>query len=168
MDTSALFIRQSAEYLHEYHAKIVRCLGELSDEQIWYRPNDQSNSIGNLVLHLCGNVRQWIGEGVGGKPYPRERQQEFEERVPRERATLLSELTNTINDAADAIKRLTPEKLLEERIIQHRTLTVLEVIYHAVEHFSMHTGQIIWITKAQTGGNLRFYDVSGGHPKKNW
>jgi uncharacterized damage-inducible protein DinB len=168
MNTSTLFLRQSAEYLREYEAKIERCLGDLTEEQLWYRPNDQSNSIGNLVLHLCGNVRQWIGEGVGGKPYPRQRQQEFDERIPVPRSELLSKLRSTIDEATDALSRLTPDDLVEMRTIQARQLTILEAIYHAVEHFAMHTGQIIWITKAQTASNLQFYDVSGGHPKKNW
>ncbi len=168
MNTSTHFLRQSAEYLREYEAKIERCLGDLTDEQLWYRPNDQSNSIGNLVLHLCGNIRQWIGEGVGRKPYPRQRQQEFDERISVPRSELLSKLRSTIDEATDALSRLTPDDLVEMRTVQARTLTVMEAIYHAVEHFAMHTGQIIWITKAQMASNLHFYDVSGGHPKKNW
>jgi len=163
------FLVQSARYLQDdYVPRIARCLEQLSDEDVWWRPNEASNSIGNLVLHLMGNARQWIVHGVGGAQDVRTRQEEFDRREPLPKAELVERLRTTIAEAADVIGRVSPDRLLEPRLIQGYETTVLGAIYHVVEHFSMHTGQIIVLAKARTGRDLGFYVMQDGNPKPAW
>lgn len=167
--TPERFISCAREFLvEEYLPKIERCLERLTDEQIWWRPNEESNSIGNLVLHLCGNARQWIVSGVGGAPDQRERDAEFAQRESIERGELLALLRTTLSDVEQTLKNLTPETLLEKRAVQGSDVDVLEAIFHVTEHFSMHTGQIIMLTKMLTSTDLRFYDFESGEPVHRW
>ena len=154
--------------LDDYLPKIERCLERLTDEQIWWRPNEESNSIGNLVLHLCGNARQWIVSGVGGEADRRQRDAEFAQRelVPRDQ--LLSLLHSTLADVARVLRGLDPATLLERRTIQSSDVDLLEAIFHVTEHFSMHTGQIIMLTKLLTATDLRFYDFDADAPVERW
>ena len=162
------FIDQSREHLTgSYLPRIERCLDKLTDEQIWWRANPDSNSIGNLMLHLAGNVRQWIVSGVGGQPYVRQRQQEFDERGPLPREEVWSRLKGSVQDADRVLANVDLSILLERRQIQGYDVNVMEAIYHVVEHFSMHTGQIILLTK-MWAGDLAFYDVSHGDPRQAW
>jgi uncharacterized damage-inducible protein DinB len=149
------FLTESRRLLtHQFLPKIEQCLNALRDENVWWRPNEASNSVGNLLLHLCGNVSQWILEGIGGRPYERHRQQEFDERRALPKHELLHRIQSVVRDADEVIGAVDPREMLTRRQIQGYDYTVLEAIYHVVEHFSMHTGQIIWITKAQTGRDL--------------
>jgi uncharacterized damage-inducible protein DinB len=159
MDASKDFLRHSRELLvRDYLPKIERSLNQLTDQDIWWRPNEQSNSIGNLVLHLYGNVTQWMIGGVGGHTYERHRQQEFDERRPLPKSDLLARIREVIYAADGVLSDVTSEDLTSRRHIQGYDVTVLEAIYHVVEHFSMHTGQIIWIAKARTGDDLKLWE----------
>jgi len=156
------FLQESSRLLvSDYLPKIERCLEGLSDGDVWWRANEASNSIGNLVLHLCGNVTQWIIGGVGGRPYERHRQQEFDERTAIAAGELLRRLRAVVEEAGEVIGGLEGDALLTRRQIQAYDVTVLEAIYHVVEHFGMHTGQIILLTKARTGTNLRLWQPPG-------
>ena len=168
-DIATAFIAQSRSILmRDDLPRIERCLEKLSDEEIWWRANDESNSIGNLLLHLNGNVRQWIVSGLGGRPDARVRQEEFDERRILPRAELLKRLKETLAEADAVLAELEPSGLLESRHIQADDVTVLEAIYHVVEHFSMHTGQIILLAKTLKAGEIRFYDFSSGAPVETW
>jgi uncharacterized damage-inducible protein DinB len=134
---------------------------------VWWRANPESNSIGNLLLHLAGNVRQWIISGVGGATDERRRQQEFDEQGPMPSVEVLSRLRMTVEEADRVLAGISADSLLEGRTIQGRDVTVLEAIYAVVEHFSMHTGQIILLTKMWKG-DLGFYDLSSGIPRSQW
>ncbi|HWS56696.1 MAG TPA: DinB family protein [Pyrinomonadaceae bacterium] len=163
------FVAEARRHLlADYLPKIERCLERLNDEQAWWRAGEQSNSVGNLLLHLEGNARQWLVSGVGGAPDRRARDREFEERAHVPVATLLADLRATLAEADAALARLGPEALLERRHIQGHDVTVLAAVFHVVEHFSMHTGQIILLTKLLTGRDLAFYDFSGGKPRPRW
>jgi len=143
----------------------------LTDEQIWWRANEESNSIGNLVLHLCGNARQWIVCGVGGASDARDRDAEFAQREVIGRDELRSRLRSTLTDVEATLRQLKsqdPSVLLEQRTIQGSPVAILEAIFHFTEHFSMHTGQIIMLTKMMTASDLRFYDFSAGSPAHGW
>jgi len=130
-------------------------VGKLTPEQIWRRAADNDNAVGNLVLHLAGNVRQWILCGVGGQEDRRDRDSEF---AARSGDDVVSRLRPVVSEAVALIAALPPDRLTETRTIQkHYNVTVLEAIYHVVEHFSMHTGQIIFATKLLTGEDLEFY-----------
>lgn len=149
------FTEEARHFLSDYLKKIERCLESLSDEQIWWRPNEESNSIGNLLLHLSGNVRQWIVSGVGGAPDTRVRQQEFDERSQIPREELLARLNQTVAEADAVIARLDETTLLEQRTIQGHERMVLDAVFHVTEHFAMHAGQIIYVTKLMTGEDAR-------------
>ena len=153
--------------------KIERCLERLTDEQIWWRANEESNSIGNLVLHLCGNARQWIVCGVGRASSTRDRDAEFAQRETIERDRLLALLRTTLTDVDSTLRELEPklsdpQTLLARRSIQGSDVDVLEAIFHVTEHFSMHTGQIIMLTKMMTTADLRFYEFDTGVPVHRW
>lgn len=163
------FISQARLLLKtDYLPKIERCLEKISDEDVWWRPNADSNSIGNLLLHLSGNARQWIVAGVGGAQDARDRDREFEAREGLGRAELLDVLERTIDDVDLVLSSVQSGSLLDWRIIQGSEVSVLEAIFHVVEHFSMHTGQIILLTKTIAQSDLRLYDFSTGAPQPNW
>jgi uncharacterized damage-inducible protein DinB len=145
----------------DYLPKIEACLHRISEEDVWWRPNDASNSIGNLILHLCGNVTMWIIGGVGERSFERNRQQEFDERRHIPKAKLLEKLRRVVEDADDIIEALDDKTLLSRRHIQNYDVTVLEAVYHVVEHFGMHTGQIILLSKARLAEDLGLWRQPG-------
>src|SRR5882672_8466947 len=148
-----------AYFTDDYLPKIERSLELLTDEQIWWRANPQSNSIGNLLLHLSGNVRQWIVCGLGGAPDDRDRDSEFAQRDMIPRDELLARLKQTLTEADQALAKFDADKLLEKYLIQGSEVTAMAAIYHVVEHFSMHAGQIFLLTKQLTATDLHFYDL---------
>ena len=163
-----LFIGHSVAKLRQYQKRIGVCLDQLSPDQIWWREAETQNAIGNLILHLCGNVRQWIISGVGGAPDIRERDAEFAAREGATADELKAELDRTVNEAVTIIESLTSEQLLEPRTIQTYNKTVLEAVYQVVEHFSHHAGQILFATKLVTRKDLGFYSyLSSPSPKQN-
>ena len=167
--TSTEFITRARGFLrNEYLPKIERCLELLSDEQIWWRPNEDSNSVGNLLLHLCGNAQQWIVSGLGGEEDNRVRQSEFDERRIISREELLTRIRSTLSRVDATLEQFDESRLLETFQIQGTTVTALEAIFHVTEHFSMHTGQIILLTKMIGGKDLGFYDFSSGQPVHAW
>jgi uncharacterized damage-inducible protein DinB len=155
MSNEEEFLKFSCEKLTELNARIETCVAKLTPEQIWMRGAESDNAVGNLVLHLAGNVRQWIICGVGGAEDRRDRDSEFE---ARSGGDAIDRLRSTVAEAVAVLTALPHEKLGERRTIQkHWNVTMLEAIYHVVEHFSMHTGQIIFATKLLTGSDLGFY-----------
>jgi len=153
------FLAASRRYLvGEYPAKIDRALALLGDDHVWWRPNLRSTSIGHLVRHLAGNVRQWVCHGIGGAPDVRDRRAEFES-PPEDIQALREKLGASVRDADAVLAALSPDELHAPRSIQGLETTVLEAVYHVVEHFSTHTGQILWIAKARADVDLGFYQV---------
>ena len=152
-----VFIDFSVRKLRQSCERIETCVGTLSDEQIWWRGAETQNSIGNLVLHLCGNVGQWIVAGIGGAPDVRHRDSEFAARSEAGRDELLRRLRDRLEEAATVIDAVSAERLSDRIKPQQYEVSVLEAIYHVVEHFSHHTGQIIYATKLLTNQDLGFY-----------
>lgn len=138
--------------------RIIRCIEQLEDEQIWWRPNEESNSIGNLVLHLCGNLRQWIYSGLGKNEDLRNRQAEFDERTIISSGELREKLVSTMDLVYPVIANIPTEELLNIRSVQTFEETGLTILVHVTEHFSYHTGQIAYITKMLRNQPLGFYD----------
>jgi uncharacterized damage-inducible protein DinB len=164
-----LFLARSRYWLvKEYPIKIRRCIDTLPPEAIWERPNAQANSIGNLLVHLGGNVTEWILGGVGGQNVSRYRAGEFERRQGSDGATLLARLEDVLGRADLVLAALTEDDLTRALTIQGRETTVLAAVYHVVEHFSMHTGQIILLTKLHAPGSIRFYEDDGGLARPVW
>lgn len=152
----------------EYPTKLRLCLDTLPADALWRQPAPGSNAIGNLLLHLNGNVRQWIVSGVGGADDVRDRDSEFAAREGEAAAALLAKLERTLHQVDAVLARLTPDDLLGRRSIQSRDISVLEAVYHVTEHFAMHTGQIILLTKMFAPGSLLFYDDAGGQATPVW
>ena len=152
------FLDFSANKLIQNATRIKMCLGKLTDEQIWERGGENENAVGNLVLHLCGNIRQWIGHGAGGKQDIRTRDAEFAARGERTVEELVRLLDETVTEHAAVLRAIPPGDLMTTVNEQNRAgITKLEAIYQSVTHFNEHTGQIILLTKAYTGEDLAFF-----------
>ncbi len=136
--------------------RIQHCLGQLSDEQIWWRSQPSMNSIGNLILHLCGNVRQWIIAGLGGAADVRDRPAEFAERGPIPKAELLRKLESVVKEAKGVLGRLTADQALRNHRIQGFDESGLSAIFSSIPHFRGHTQEIIHMTRVQLGDGYRF------------
>jgi uncharacterized damage-inducible protein DinB len=156
MSLEKTILEYTADKLEQYCGRIETCVGKLTPEQIWTRGRENENAIGNLMLHLAGNVRQWILHGVGGQPDHRQRDTEFAARE-LDVDELKRRLRTTVDEAAALLRALPPARLAEPVTIQNYNVTVLTAILHVVEHFSGHTAQIIFITKLLTGEELGFY-----------
>jgi uncharacterized damage-inducible protein DinB len=138
----------------EYFPKIGKSLDAMSEEDVWWRPNEASNSIGNLILHLDGSTRMWVIGVAAGRPYERDRDAEFSARGSAPKAELLSRLRATLSEVDDALARLDEAALLAPREWKGRQITGLWAVTHAIEHFAMHTGQIIMLAKMKAGRDL--------------
>jgi uncharacterized damage-inducible protein DinB len=169
MDFASAFLERSRYYLTtEYRIKIRAAVESLPDAALWSRPNAESNSVGNLLLHLAGNVRQWIVSGVGGATDVRHRADEFQARDGADAATLLSALDAVLDDADAVLAKLTVSDLAASRMIQGRDVNVMEAVYHVVEHFAGHTYQIVLLAKMHSPGAIRFYEDAGGLARPVW
>ncbi len=152
------FLRATREMLLEQSWPRLRtCVESLTDEQIWWRPNPSSNSIGNLVLHLNGNVTQWIVVSFTRAADHRERPAEFSRTEGISREELLQTLAATMDRVSDVLNHVTEADLLAPYEIQGYRTTGLEAIYHVAEHFALHYGQIAYITKMLSDRDLGFY-----------
>ncbi len=157
-----LFLAQAQHTLQGVDLpRIEACARRLSEAQIWWRANPESNSVGNLILHLEGNVRQWVISGLGGAPDVRMREREFLERGPIPRRMMLGSLRRTVREACGVLRGLTGRKLARAYSIQGFRVTGLQAVFHVTEHFSLHTGQIILLTKSMQGKNLGFTLLPG-------
>jgi len=138
-------------------ARLKGCVESLSEEQLWWRPNEACNSIGNLLLHLDGNVREWLVASFNQLEDNRNRPAEFNQRESISASALLDQLGATIQQASKVLARLTSDDLLARYEIQGYKVSGLEVVYHVVEHFAMHYGQVLYIVKTLHGADLGFY-----------
>ncbi|AEE52343.1 DinB family protein [Haliscomenobacter hydrossis] len=141
----------------ESQVRLERCLNELSEADIWWRPNENSNSVGNLVLHLCGNARQWILAGLGGAADQRKRQAEFDERGPVSRAELIKKVQQLMSEIDATLDQLTPADIERPIVVQGFNETGMSILIHVVEHFSYHVGQMAYIVKARLDKQTNFY-----------
>ena len=154
------FVSYSVEKLREYDSRIDTCLRKLTDEQIWKRESEEENSLGNLVLHLCGNLSEWVLQALGGEAPSRDRDAEFNAREGNGCEELLARLHSTVERSVAVIEGLSADRLMEQVHIQRHHLPVLHAVYHVVEHFSQHTGQIMFATKSMTSEALGFFKHS--------
>jgi uncharacterized damage-inducible protein DinB len=156
--TTELFIEFSRHKLMEhYWPRLRECVESLTDEQIWWRPNNESNSIGNLVLHLNGNVRQWLVASFNRLEDQRERAAEFNQRERISGRAVTEQLGATMQQAAEVLSRLTEADLLTSFEIQGYKVKGLDAVYQVVEHFGLHYGQIVYVTKMLRSEDLGFY-----------
>ena len=168
-ELAAVFIDLSRRYLLEgFLPRILVALEHLEDSDLWWRPNDASNSAGNLVLHLCGNAQQWVVAGIGARRDVRRRQEEFDTRGGVSRAELTALIMRTFTDVDRELSTVSPTVLMEGRVIQGRRVSVLEAILHVVEHVSHHMGQLLWIAKARSGTDLGLWRIDDGVATPQW
>lgn len=153
---AAALAAEARRELEEALGRIRHCLDQLTDAQVWWRPHESMNSIGNLVLHLAGNLRQWIISGIGGAPDIRERPKEFAERGPIARQELLARLEEVVREAQAALASTSAADLLRPRRIQAFDVNGVGAIFHSVPHFRGHTQEIIHLTRTQLGESYRF------------
>ncbi len=169
MSVAENFLARSRYWLtKEYPIKLRHCVGALPQQAVWARPNASCNSIGNLLVHLTGNVSEWILAGVGGRQVTRNRAAEFAQQQGADGATLMDNLEAVLRDVDSVLADLSEADLQRALVIQDRETTVLAAIYHVVEHFSMHTGQIIYLTKLYAPGKIQFYEDAGGLARPTW
>ena len=158
VDVPAAFLDCSRHQLiEEYWPRLRSTVESLTDEQVWWRPNESSNSVGNLLLHLNGNVRQWLVSSFRQLDDRRDRPAEFNEHRIIPAAILLDQLGATLNEASDVLASLDESDLTATLNIQGYTVTGLQAVYHVVEHFGMHYGQILYIAKLLRAQDLGFY-----------
>jgi uncharacterized damage-inducible protein DinB len=150
----SIFLNTASSTLRQLSDRIGVCLGKLTDDQIWARGHETENSVGNLVLHLCGNVRQWIISGLGGKADIRERDLEFSTTGGIGAGELTARLSAIVTEAAAIVDGLTTDRLLHTYVVQNRSATGVEAVFRVVEHFGEHEGQIVYATKNLTGADL--------------
>ena len=151
-----------AVLIHEVRSRLVKgfpeqlriCVEVLDEGQLWSRPDAASNSVGNLVLHLCGSTRHFLGRGVGGSDYRRDRDAEFAERGPVPRPDLLRLLDDTVAESARILDGLAPERLMETTDRAGDAFTVLALLLRVSHHWAVHTGQAVFATKAMRPGAL--------------
>jgi uncharacterized damage-inducible protein DinB len=157
MSVESLFLQFSVDKLTQLAGRIEACLGMLDEDRIWARGRQNENAIGNLALHLAGNVRQWIISSLGNNPDHRDRDSEFAARGGHTAAELSAKLRGAVEQATQVISGLTTAQLTRMYEVQNYRVSGVEAVYHVVEHFSQHTGQIIFATKMLTGEELGFY-----------
>jgi len=163
------FVSRARYYLNtEYRAKLRQALNALPEESLWWRPHPQANSVGNLLLHLTGNIRQWIVGGVGLSPNERDRAAEFAAQAGGSLTELLAGLDTALDEVDAVLARLSARDLAEHRDIQGRHITVQDAVFHVVEHFSFHLGQIIYVVKLRAPGSIQFYEDAGGLARPKW
>lgn len=143
--------------MEENTPRIEKCLAELTEAEVWQRPNPASNSVGNLILHLCGNITQYAISSLGNKTDQRDRDAEFAAIEGFSKSELLDKLTSTVSQAVATIRSASREELLRVRAVQGFDLSGIGIIVHVCEHYSYHTGQIAFWTKILKNKDLGFY-----------
>ena len=154
--TTTAFLAEARKTLRRCGGKITHCLGQLSEDDVNWRPFAEANSIANIVAHLCGNVGQWIVAGVGGAADHRDRPGEFARELRSTSQELTEELERTLQRADDALAAVTAETILAPRKIQGYDETVLSAAFHAITHFEGHTHQVVYITRLRLGDRYQF------------
>ena len=156
-DLRDLFIDSIEVRIKESLDRIETCFGLLSEEMIWEKMNSQMNCAGNLVLHLNGNIRQYIISGLGMAKDVRQRNMEFElsSRIGKE--DLWSAHHNTVTEALRIIVSMKNSGLTKKLRIQGFETNATDVLIHVTEHYSYHTGQIALLTKILSEKDLGFY-----------
>ncbi len=157
------------ELLNEFKEQIIFRLDEssrmnmkslalISEEDVWKRFNQSSNSIGNLILHLCGNITQYAIASLGNKEDQRNRDIEFSTEEVYTKAELLSKLSATVQEAKRIILETSQEEYLRKREVQGFNFSGIGIVIHVTEHYSYHTGQIAFWIKQLKNKDLGFYD----------
>ena len=152
------FTHQSAYFMSLNPPRIEKCLAQLSEKEVWKKPNASSNSIGNLILHLCGNITQYIHSSLGNEKDVRERDLEFSTKDGFSKKELLEKITQVTQKSIHIIKNISKKELRRNRSVQGFDYTGIGIIVHVTEHYSYHVGQIAFWTKYLKDKDLGFYE----------
>ncbi len=158
MTVTTQFKEQSVFRLQEKKEHIAKCFRQLDDRDMWWQPNESSNSVGTIILHLCGNIGQYVLSSLGQQPDQRQRDLEFSARNSHNKAELLELISTTIDQASEVVNNCSEEELLRVRMVQGFSFSGLGVVLHAVEHLSYHTGQIAYLVKLKNDQQIGLYD----------
>ncbi|MFN5845096.1 MAG: DinB family protein, partial [Flavobacteriia bacterium] len=142
---------------NESYERIYKCLSMIDEKDLWRSPNEGIPTIGNMILHLCGNARQWILSGIGGRPDNRDRDQEFIIQSKIKKSELVFLLENLKVNLKQTIREMDPKTIDKKYLIQGFDVTGFSVLVHVIEHFSYHTGQITTLTKWLTNKQTDYY-----------
>ena len=153
---SGLVVDQASGELDEALRIIKHCVNQLTDDQVWWRPSESMNSVANLLLHLSGNVRQWIVSGVGGAVDARERQKEFDQRGSTPKTELVQHIESAVAEAKRALAGISAEELQRTRPVQRNDVSGMQAIFHSLAHFRGHTQEIVHMTRCQLGDRYEF------------
>ena len=165
-DLAQSFLEHARHSLQRHHLpRLTRCLQMLSEADIWWRPNSASNRVGNLVLHLEGNLRQWIISSLGSGPDRRDRPREFSERGPIPRSKLIAQLRAAVTKATRVLQKVSDRDLERFYTIQGFRVSGITAIQHVLEHFAYHSGQIAYVTKLRRQRDLGLTQLPGEKPK---
>lgn len=151
------FVKNARDRMDQSNRMIGICLQSLSEDEIWNKPNDSSNSIGNLIVHLCGNITQYIISSLGNKEDLRDRDKEFSSQETLSKKTLIEKLTQVTEEAKSVVVAASIKEFIDIRPVQAYSFSGIGNVLHAVEHFSYHTGQIALLTKIMKNKELGFY-----------
>ncbi len=151
------FAEQIARHMEMNTPRIEKCLAELSETELWQRPNPGSNSVGNLLLHLCGNITQYVLCSLGGLPDHRVRDAEFSAEAGPGKAELYEKIQKTVQQATQIIRNASQEEMLRVRTVQGFEMSGIAISIHVCEHYSYHTGQIAFWVKLLKNKDLGFY-----------
>ncbi len=144
--------------INESRSKINTALEKLSEDEVWYRPNAESNSMGNILLHLCGNLTQYVLSSIGGQEDHRKRSQEFTEQGPIPKLELAGSFNKVVNEVCHLISKMDEAELEKKRPVQCYEESGVGILLHVTEHLSYHTGQIVYFTKWKRAESMHFYD----------
>lgn len=156
-DLQKEFIKQVIYRNEENIKRIINCLQEIGEAEIWQKPNDNSNSIANIILHLCGNITQYIVSSLGNNIDSRERDREFSTHEGYDKSELANKLTSVITKANKIIQNISEDNLEKRYTVQGFDLSGIGIIIHVTEHLSYHTGQIAFWVKQLKNKDLGFY-----------
>jgi uncharacterized damage-inducible protein DinB len=152
------FLADADRYLGDYLRKITHCVELLTEEQVWWKPHAASNSVGNLLLHLSGNLSQWVLAALGGEPFERHRAAEFAAAGAATRQELVQRLSGVVARAREVVRGLTPSDLARRVTVQGYDTDGAGVVFHVVEHMGYHTGQIVFVAKLlREDSGIEFY-----------
>ncbi|MBI3407310.1 MAG: DUF1572 family protein [Planctomycetes bacterium] len=155
-NVAVAYIAEARKRLTACQEKIHHCVSQLNDEQLWWRPKPEMNSIANLLLHLCGNITQHIIAPITKAPDRRDRPKEFSERGPMPKAEVMRRFDSVIAETDAALARMKESQLLESRRIQASDTTILAAMFGSLVHLGGHTQEIIGMTRQQLGERYKF------------
>ena len=156
MEVANAFIEESIRTINNAYGRICHCVGQLGEEHIWVRQSDSLNSIGIILKHLCGNLRQWIISGIGEGQDVRNRPSEFKDEDRLSKRDLMSDFEDVIQECKSIIEGLRPTQLLEKRRIQGFEETILTALHSAITHIEFHGGQIVYMTRTLLNDKYEF------------